>query len=36
MKEYTISSGTEKIRPPRQLTHLLIWRDGLGILDIDT
>ena len=26
----------EKIQPPRQLAKLSIWRDGLGIFDIDT
>ena len=26
----------EKIRPPRQLAQLSIWRAGLGIVDIGT
>ena len=26
----------KKIRPPRHLVQLLIWRGGLGVLDIDT
>ena len=37
MKEYTIFSGTaKKVRLPRHLALLSIWRGGLGILDIDT
>ena len=35
MKEYTIYSGTEKIRSPRQLAQLSIWTAGQGILGID-
>ena len=35
-KSNTISSGTtKKIRPPRHLAQLSIWKDGVGILDID-
>ena len=26
----------KKIRPPRHLVQLLIWKGGLGVLDIDT
>ena len=26
----------KKIRPPRHLVQLLVWRGGLGVLDIDT
>ena len=25
----------KKIRPPRHLAQLPIWKDGLGILDVD-
>ena len=26
----------EKIQPPRNLAKLSIWRDGIGVFDIDT
>ena len=29
-------SETTKIRAPRNLVQLFTWKDGLGILDIDT
>ena len=36
-KAYTISYGaTKKIRPPRHIAQLSIWKGGLGILDIHT
>ena len=28
--------GQEKIQPPRHLAQISIWRDRLGISDIDT
>ena len=34
-KEYTISYGTGKIQPPRHLAKLCIWKDGLGVFDMD-
>ena len=36
MKEFTISCGSEKKRPPRYVGQLSILRGGLGILDIST
>ena len=35
-KEYTISSGTGKMQPPRHLAELCIWKNGLGVFYIDT
>ena len=35
-KEYAIYSGAKKIRPHRHLAQILIWKVGLGILDIET
>ena len=34
-KEHITSSGTGKMRSPRHLAKLSIWRGGLGIFDID-
>ena len=35
-KQYKISSGTNKIWPPRHLAQLSVWKIGLCILDVDT
>ena len=33
---YNFHWNYKKMRPPRHLIQLSIWKDGLGILDIDT